>query len=91
VEHLTTGAWGWVLRAAARGRSQRRSWKGRAPASGPSARPAPRQPTRPRGHPPTTATRSVHAEDDEEVVRGKEEIESAAAGREAGSTTARVR
>jgi hypothetical protein len=33
----------------------------------------------------------VHAEDDEEVVRGKEEIESAAAGREAGSTTARVR
>ena len=28
----------------------------------------------PRGH-PTTATRSVHAEDDEEVVRGKGEIE----------------
>jgi hypothetical protein len=26
---------------------------------------------------------SVHAEDDEEVVRGKGEIESAAAGREA--------
>jgi hypothetical protein len=33
----------------------------------------------------------VHAEDDEEVVRGKGEIESAAAGREAGSAAARVR
>jgi hypothetical protein len=45
----------------------------------------------PAGPPPTTATRSVHAEDDEEVVRGKGEIEWAAAGREAGSAAARVR
>jgi hypothetical protein len=38
---------------------------------------------RARGATPTTAMRSVHAEDDEEVVRWKGEIESAAAGREA--------
>ena len=45
----------------------------------------------PMGPPPTTATRSVYAEDDEQVVRGKGEIESATAGREAGSAAARVR